>query len=141
MTEPTSYRVTLPVDARRPFQIVSIPGHPTPLTFDASREEAIPKPKRRAQTLPEKTVRQFLGSQGGVARMWLQDAVEGALELSAVPAKLWPEMTRRAEVTLPSRAKSLRLTPSQMADLRALGFQVETETESPPREETDHAAD
>ena len=132
MTESTICRVTLPPEARRPFQVLrGLKHHPQPLTFDASHTTALPPVAKRSKTLPEGTVREFLRG-GPVAEMWLKGAVDGKLDLEKVPVALREEMNTRAELSTASCGKSLKLGPVEAANLSALGFAVKPEATTNP---------
>jgi len=132
MTESTIFRVTLPPEARRPFQVLrGLKHHPQPLTFDASHTTALPTLKRRAQIISVDIVREFLRG-GPVAEMWLKGAVDGKLDLEKVPVALWEEMNTRVELSTASCGKSLKLGPVEAANLSALGFAVKPEATTNP---------
>ena len=115
-----TYRVQIPATARRPFLRVSGLSRYAVLVFDVSAPPALAKPPRKAEQIPEETVRHFLDS-GPSARSWLR---RHQTDGSGVRTSLYPDMLAECERLRPSAEKTLDLDPREVADLRALGLDV-----------------
>ena len=115
-----TFRVQLPTTARRPFLRISGLSRYAVLVFDVSAPPALAKLPRKAEHVPEETVRHFLDS-GPSARSWLR---RHQTDASKVPASLYPDMLAECERLRPSAEKTLDLDPREVADLRALGLDV-----------------
>ena len=125
-------RVTLPSSARRPHQrVTGCLGYPQ-LVFNAHAALDLPASTRKRK-LPRTVVDQLLELGGQGASVYLRQALrrddvtveDGQDVLDHVPGSLYGELLEHVELASDAPSKWLQLSPREMRDLTALGFEIE----------------
>ncbi len=130
----TRYRIRLPADARRPHQVLTDLAAAPHLTFSAAFSLGVPA-TTRSETVPRRSVDALLQAGGGALRTVVHQLLRreevvvqsGQDPLDFLPGSVYPELLEHAERLTAAPAKWLELSPRDVVDLKALGFQIEPE--------------